>query len=96
MTNKLWTRIALSAALGAGLFLVNGAPIKAAPDVRDDCNKRLEADHSRIDRDAHRYGEHSKQVGHDVDRMDGDRKWCRDHKADWDHSRFDVGIYFRG
>jgi hypothetical protein len=26
--------------------------------------------------------------------MDADRQWCRDHKADWDHSMFDVGIYF--
>jgi hypothetical protein len=27
--------------------------------------------------------------------MDSDRQWCRDHKAEWDHNRFDVGIYFR-
>jgi hypothetical protein len=27
--------------------------------------------------------------------MDSDRQWCRDHHADWDHSRFDIGIYFR-
>jgi hypothetical protein len=93
---QLWTRIAVTAALGAGLLLVNGAPINAAPDIREDCGKRLEADRAKIDRDAHRYGEHSKQVDRDVDHMDANRKWCRDHKADWDHSRFDVGIYFRG
>jgi hypothetical protein len=27
--------------------------------------------------------------------MNSDRQWCRDHHSDWDHSRFDVGIYFR-
>jgi hypothetical protein len=26
--------------------------------------------------------------------MDQDRQWCRDHHSDWDHTRFDVGIYF--
>jgi hypothetical protein len=92
---KIWTRIALVTAMGGGLLLAAGSPAQAAPDYRDDCGKRLEADRARIDRDAHRYGEHSKQVDHDVDRMDATRKWCRDHKADWDHSRFDVGIYFR-
>jgi hypothetical protein len=24
-----------------------------------------------------------------------DRQWCRDHHADWDHSKFDVGIYIK-
>jgi hypothetical protein len=27
--------------------------------------------------------------------MDATRQWCKDHKADWDHDHFDVGIYFR-
>jgi hypothetical protein len=96
MVKKLWTRIALSTALAGGMLLAVGAPVRATPDVRDDCAKRLESDRARIDRDAHRYGEHSKQVDRDVNRMDATRQWCRDHKADWDHSRFDVGIYFRG
>lgn len=64
-------------------------------DIREDCRRRLESDRARIDRDAAKYGEHSRRVDHDVDRMDSDRKWCRDHHADWDHSKFDIGIYFR-
>ena len=46
-------------------------------------------------KDSARYGEHSRQVDRDVQRMDDNRKWCRNHKADWDHGRFDIGIYFR-
>jgi hypothetical protein len=42
-----------------------------------------------------RHGNDSPQVNRDVNRMDSDRQWCRDHHSDWDHSRFDVGIYFR-
>ena len=41
-----------------------------------------------------RHGEHSRQVDSDVAKMDSDRQWCRDHKADWDHDRFDIGVYF--
>jgi hypothetical protein len=55
----------------------------------------LEADRARIDRDSARHGERSSQVGRDVDKLEADRRWCRDHHADWDHSRFDVGIYLK-
>jgi hypothetical protein len=34
-------------------------------------------------------------VDSDVDRMNSDRNWCRGHHADWDHDRFDVGIYVK-
>ncbi len=92
---KLWTRIALSTALAGGLLLAAGAPAQADRDYRDDCGKRLEADRARIDKDAAHFGEHSRQVDRDVQRMDATRAWCRNHKADWDHSKFDIGIYFR-
>ena len=92
---NLWTRMALTTALAGGLLLVAGAPARAERDWRSDCQKRLEADRARIDKDAARHGEHSKQVDSDVARMDGDRNWCRDHKADWDHGRFDIGLYIR-
>jgi hypothetical protein len=26
--------------------------------------------------------------------MDATRQWCKDHKSDWDHDHFDIGIYF--
>jgi hypothetical protein len=87
--------MALTTALAGGLVLAVGAPVRADRDWREDCRKKLESDRSRIDRDASRHGEQSRQVAGDVGRMDSDRTWCRDHKADWDHDRFDVGIYFR-
>jgi hypothetical protein len=92
---KLWIRMALSTALAAGLLLAVGAPARADRDWREDCKKKLEADRVRIDRDAAKHGEQSRQVNSDVARMDSDRRWCRDHKADWDHDRFDISIYFR-
>jgi hypothetical protein len=27
--------------------------------------------------------------------MDDARRWCREHRADWDHDRFDFGVYIR-
>ncbi|MGD0840282.1 MAG: hypothetical protein ABSA32_03900 [Candidatus Acidiferrales bacterium] len=92
-STKLWTRVALTTALAGGLLLAVGAPVRATPD--NACNQRLENDRARIDRDAARHGDHSRQVDNDVNRMDQDRQWCRDHHSDWDHTRFDVGIYFR-
>jgi hypothetical protein len=92
---RLWTRMALTTALAAGLLLAVGAPARADRDWRDDCKRKLESDRARIDKDAARHGEQSRQVSNDVGRMDSDRRWCRDHKADWDHDRFDIGIYFR-
>ena len=91
----LWIRMALIIALAGGLLLAMGAPARADKDWGRSCHERLEADRARIDKDAARYGEHSRQVDRDVQRMDDNRKWCRNHKADWDHGRFDIGIYFR-
>ncbi len=57
------------------------------------CHNRLQKDKARIDHDSAKYGEHSHRVDQDVDRLESDRPWCRNHHADWDHSLFDVGIY---
>jgi len=90
---RIWTQVALTSVLAGGLLLALGTPVSA--DSRGDCRQKLEADRARTDRDAARHGEHSRQVDRDVQRMDTDRRWCSDHKADWDHDRFDVGIYIR-
>jgi hypothetical protein len=50
---------------------------------------------AKIDRDAAKYGEHSNRVANDVAKLDQERAWCREHKAEWDHNLFDVGIYIR-
>lgn len=91
---KRMIQVALGSALALAFTLSTGIATFGDRDWRDDCHRRLEADRARIDHDAARHGEHSRQVDHDVARMDNDRQWCRDHHADWDHSRFDVGIYF--
>ena len=90
-----WSRIALTAALVGGLTLAIGLPARADRDWKDSCRQRLEADRARIDRDVARHGEHSRQVDNDVAKMDATRQWCRDHHAEWDHDRFDIGVYFR-
>ena len=94
-TTKVLSRILLTTALAGGLALAVGSSLSAEPDYGDACHQRLENDKARIDHDAARHGNDSPQVNRDVNRMDSDRQWCRDHHSDWDHSRFDVGIYFR-
>ena len=89
-----WTRTILTAVLASGLVLVFSVAAHADRDWKDDCHRRLEADRARIDRDVDRHGERSRQVENDVNRMNATRQWCRDHKADWDHEHFDLGIYF--
>jgi len=86
-------RIALGSALAVAFTMSAGLATFA--DSASDCHSRLESDRARIDRDAARHGDHSEQVNKDVARMDNDRNWCREHHADWDHDRFDVGIYFK-
>ncbi len=90
-------RVTLGLAL-AMTFMLPAAQMTFADhdhDYKSDCNRRLEADRARVDRDAEKHGEHSRQVDRDVDKLQADRQWCRDHKADWDHDRFDIGIYVR-
>jgi hypothetical protein len=84
-------RLSLMGALAVGLTLPLVSTARA--DVNADCHARLQAAKERIDRDAAKYGEHSAKVDHDVAKLEEQRQWCRDHKADWDHSLFDVGIY---
>jgi hypothetical protein len=86
-------RYALMGALAVGMTLPVVSTARA--DVNADCRARLQAQKDKIDRDAAKYGEHSAKVDHDVAKLDQERQWCRDHKADWDHSLFDVGIYVR-
>src|SRR4051794_30051518 len=92
LKNK-WTRAALTVALGASFLFAAGSPALAGRDYRENCRSRLEADRARIDRDASRFGENSRAVLRDRQRMDSDRAWCRSHRADWDHNRFDIGVY---
>jgi hypothetical protein len=90
----VWSRIILTGTLAGGLVLAFGGTARADKDWKEDCQRRLEADRARIDRDAKRHGEHSRQVDEDVEKMDATRQWCREHKSDWDHDHFDIGIYF--
>jgi hypothetical protein len=90
---KQFARVALGCALAIA-FTLPMARVSLG-DIRADCERKLEADRARIDRDAAKHGEHSGQVAKDVDRMDADRNWCREHKAEWDHDRFDVGFYIK-
>ena len=90
---KACTRYVLAGALAIGLAFPLCSTARADHDWAADCHNRLQADKARIDRDATKYGDHSAKVNHDVERMENDRAWCRDHHADWDHSLFDVGIY---
>jgi hypothetical protein len=94
-SKKIFTRVILTTALAGGLLFAVGTPLTAEPDYSNACHQRLENDRARIDHEAARHGNDSPQVRHAVDRMNSDRQWCRDHHSDWDHSRFDVGIYFR-
>jgi hypothetical protein len=85
----------LGIALGGIMLLAVGSPVMADRDYAPSCRSRLNADKARIDRDAHRFGEKSRQVDRDVEKMDADRNWCKSHHADWDHNSFDIGIYLR-
>ena len=93
--NRKWNQMIFTGMLASGLVLAFGGTARADKDWKEDCHRRLEADRARIDRDSNRHGEHSRQVDNDVAKMDEDRRWCKDHKADWDHEHFDIGIYFR-
>jgi hypothetical protein len=98
MGNGFLSRVILSAALAVGLVIASGAPAFASPDRdRDsqDCRRRLEDARERLDRDAARYGERSGKVERDRDKLEDARRWCRQHRADWDHDRFDFGVYIR-
>jgi hypothetical protein len=86
---RQFMRLALGAAL-AMTFTLSAATVARA---NDECRQRLDNAKAKIDRDAARYGNDSRQVSKDVAKLDEQRQWCRDHHADWDHSLFDVGIY---
>jgi hypothetical protein len=88
---KQFTRMVLGTALLAA-FTMSAATIASADE---ECHRRLENAKAKVDRDAARYGDHSRQVNKDVAKLDQERQWCRDHHQDWDHSAFDVGIYIK-
>jgi hypothetical protein len=94
-TQKPITHLVLGGILAAGLLFATGKPALADRDWGPSCHDKLESARARLDRDASRHGENSSQVRHDQDRLEDARRWCRDHHADWDHNRFDIGIYFR-
>jgi len=94
MKDSKWlSRIAMICALTGGLMLGATGIARADRDDRDECNRRLEADRVKLDRDISHHGEHSHQADRDRDKIEDDRKWCRDHKADWDHDRYDKDDY---
>lgn len=92
--NSIWNRTILAGLLACGFVFAFAGTARADKDWKDECHRRLEADRARIDRDAARHGENSHQVENDVAKMNATRQWCRDHKTDWDHEHFDIGIYF--
>jgi hypothetical protein len=94
MTRQI-SRVILGLALATAVTLPVGQATFGDRDWSSDCSRRLEADRARIDNDAAKHGEHSRAVDRDVDKLEADRHWCRDHHADWDHNKFDVGIYIK-
>jgi hypothetical protein len=90
---KSYFRFVLTFALALGFCLPLATLVRADHDWTNECHERLQRQKDKIDHDAARYGEHSNKVAHDVDRLEQERNWCRDHHADWDHNAFDVGIY---
>jgi hypothetical protein len=88
-------QVVLTGVFAAGLLFVTGKPAFADKDWGPNCRDRLESARARIDRDVARHGENSRQVRSDQDKLEDARRWCRDHHADWDHTRFDVGVYLR-
>jgi hypothetical protein len=86
-------RFVLMGALALGLTL----PLCGVARANDDeaCHQRLNNAKAKIDRDAAKYGEHSNKVANDRAKLDQERAWCREHKAEWDHNLFDVGIYIK-
>jgi hypothetical protein len=88
-------KVAMGTVLGGIVLLAAGSPALADRDYKPGCRDRLNADKARLDRDARRFGESSRQVDRDRDRMESDRSWCRSHHADWDHNIFDLDIYVK-
>ncbi len=96
MTVKRYlARFVMTGVFAASSLLTIAAPTFAEKDWGPSCRDRLESARARIDRDVARHGANSHQVRNDQDRLEDARHWCRDHHADWDHTRFDIGVYLR-
>jgi hypothetical protein len=89
---KKIARVTLGLALAVSFALPAAQMTFADHDYRDECHRRIEADKARVDEASAKHGEHSRQVDRAVDKLQADKQWCREHKADWDH-KFDIGIY---
>jgi hypothetical protein len=92
---KYLTTTILTGILAGGMLFFGVKPASAERDWSASCHDRLEQARARIDRDIQRHGENSRQVNKDRDKLEDTRRWCRDHHADWDHDRFDLGVYIR-
>jgi hypothetical protein len=90
---KHYLRYVLAGALAFAFSLPLGSEARADHDWNNECHQRLQRQKDKIDHDAARYGKDSPKVRHDIDKLEQERQWCRDHHADWDHNVFDIGIY---
>jgi len=79
--------------VGTALAITFAIPAAQSLRADDECHRRLEHDRARIDREVARHGERSPEADRARDRMEEDRHWCRDHHIDWDHDRYDGGLY---
>jgi hypothetical protein len=87
------SKLALAGMLAA-VFCIVGAPTAAQAqrrerDYRQACESRLQSARVRLDEDMRRFGPRDRRVDRDRARLEQARQWCRSHKADWDHDRFD-------
>jgi hypothetical protein len=94
MKNNI-VKIILGSALAIGLTLPVGISTSADKDWGPACRNRLESARAKVEHDVARHGENSPQADHDRAKLEEARQWCRDHHSDWDHDRFDVGVYIR-
>lgn len=94
--NGFLGKLFVTSVLAGGLLLIAGPTRSLADkDWSNDCNQRLENARVKLDADIHRHGERSPQADRDRDRLENARAWCRDHHADWDHSKFDIKLYLK-
>jgi hypothetical protein len=86
----------LSAAVAGTLWFANATPAAARErSYREACEVRLQNARARLDSDFARFGPRSPRVQRDRMRLEDTRRWCRSHRADWDHGRFDRDDYRR-
>jgi len=83
-------RVILSTVFAGTLWIANATPAAARErDNRPACEARLQNARARLDSDFARFGARNPRVERDRIRLEDARRWCRSHRADWDHNRFD-------